>query len=101
MAKSEAGKSTILPWSDGSAAATNAITVVHAGTAGTLVVPHGTLLLDADFVRQGSDLLLVGPDGTQVLIEDYFAVAYPPALATAGGAVQQPGMVGSRRDYIF
>ena len=64
MAKSEIGKSTMLPWNDGSAGAANAITVIHAGTAGSLVVPHGTPLLDADFVRQGSDLLLVGPDGT-------------------------------------
>ena len=93
MAKSEAGKTTALPWSNGSDAAATTITVIHAGDGGSLVVPHGTFLLDADFIRQGSDLLLVGPDGVQVLVQDYFAVAYPPALMTAGGAVLQPGLV--------
>ena len=53
----------------------------------TLVIPGGSFLLLADFVRQGGDLLLVGKDGTQVLIEGYFDLAEPPALATEGGAV--------------
>lgn len=53
----------------------------------TLVIPGGSFLLLADFVRQGGDLLLVGKDGTQVLIEGYFDLAEPPALATEGGAM--------------
>ncbi|MFP6740804.1 MAG: FecR domain-containing protein [Alphaproteobacteria bacterium] len=61
------------------------------GTA--ITVPHGTLLLVADFARQGADLLLTGPDGQQVLIEGYFASENPPSLTTSGGAVLAPEMV--------
>ena len=35
--------------------------LLQAAPGEALVVPHGTLLLVADFVRQGADLLLVGP----------------------------------------
>jgi len=58
----------------------------------TIIVPGGSFLLLADFVRQGSDLLLVGPDGTQVLIQGYFDLAEPPALATEGGAMIAPDL---------
>ena len=53
------------------------------------------MLLIADFVRQGGDLLLVGPDGEQVLIQGYFELADPLALATAGGAELAPDLVAS------
>ena len=53
----------------------------------TLIVPGGAFLLLADFVRQGGDLLLVGPNGNQILIEGYFDLAAPPALVTEGGAM--------------
>ena len=67
--------------------------VLTAGGAETLIVPGGSFLLLADFVRQGGDLLLVGPDGTQVLIQGYFDLAEPPALATEGGAVLDADLV--------
>ena len=69
------------------------ITVLQASPGETLVIPGGAMLLDADFLRQGDDLLLVGADGVQVLISGYFASADPPALATAGGAVLAPELV--------
>ena len=58
----------------------------------TIIVPGGSFLLLADFVRQGGDLLLVGPDGTEALIQGYFDLAEAPALATEGGAVIAPDL---------
>ena len=51
-----------------------------------LVVPGGTMLLVADFTREGPDLLIEGPGGEQVLVQDYFTMENPPALQTSGGA---------------
>lgn len=42
--------------------------------------------LQADFIRQGPDLKLVGPDGQEVLILDYFSMDPPPDLVSANGA---------------
>ena len=67
-----------------------AVVVLQAEPGAAMVVPHGALLLVADFVRQGSDLLLVGPDGIQILIKGYFALDHPPALITEGGAMLAP-----------
>jgi len=53
---------------------------------GPIVVPGGDFLLTALYSRQGDDLLLAGADGRSVLIEDYFALAEPPALRSEGGA---------------
>ncbi len=71
----------------------NALIVLTATPNGALVVPHGAFLLNANFVRQGSDLVLVGDDGTRVLIKDYFALFEPPALMTEGGAILPPDLV--------
>ena len=67
--------------------------VIAATPSAALVVPRGTLLLVADFVRQGADLLLEGPDGARVLIKGYFALEEPPALMTEGGAMLSPDLV--------
>ncbi len=53
---------------------------------GIVSVPGGDMLLVADYVREGSDLILVGPEGQTIVIDNYFAMANPPALATAGGS---------------
>ena len=45
-----------------------------------LVVPGGTMLLVADFSREGPDLLIEGPGGEEVVVQDYFTVENPPAL---------------------
>ncbi|HYM33509.1 MAG TPA: FecR domain-containing protein [Candidatus Cybelea sp.] len=50
-------------------------------------VPFGDFLLRAEFVRAGEDLLLVGRDGSRVLIDGYFAEAHAPALHTMDGAM--------------
>ena len=60
--------------------------VLQAHDATEVVVPLGDFLLTAEYGREGSDLSLTGADGTQVLIQDYFAQAEPPLLLTEGGA---------------
>ena len=70
-----------------------AVVVLQAEPGAAMVVPHGALLLVANFVRQGADLLLVWPDGTQILIKGYFALDHPPALITEGGAMLAPDLV--------
>ena len=60
--------------------------VLDAAGASQLEIPGGTFLLDADFSREGPDLLLIGEDGTTVLIRDFFATGEPPILVTEGGA---------------
>ncbi len=61
--------------------------VLDASTAGggPLIVPGGEFLLHADYVRQGPDLMLVGQDGTEVLVVGFFSVAAPPALEGDSG----------------
>ena len=72
----------------GEAAATQAgIAVLQAVAGEPLVVADGAWLLSSQFARQGSDLLLTGADGSQVLIRDYFRLQTPPDLMTAGGAL--------------
>ena len=63
------------------------IIVLEAVPGKPLVVPGGNWLLGAEFVRQGSDLFLVGKDGTQVLVRGFFETAVPPDLVTTDGAV--------------
>jgi len=53
---------------------------------GMVAIPGGDMLLVADYVREGSDLILVGPEGQTVVVDNYFSMANPPALTTAGGA---------------
>ena len=69
------------------------IVVLKALSGDQLVIPNGTMLLVAEFVREGPDLLLIGPDGDRVLIQDYFTLTEPPVLMTEGGAVLPPDLV--------
>ena len=48
-------------------------------------LPSGDLLMSAEYARVGSDLLLKGADGTQVLVEGYFAAEQAPDLVAEGG----------------
>ena len=51
-----------------------------------ILVPGGDFLLNADYIRQGANLVLVGGDGTRVVIQDYFASESPPPLLNDAGA---------------
>lgn len=50
-------------------------------------MPSGLGLIDANFSRQGPDLLVTDGDGTTVLVVGYFSVADTPALITEGGTM--------------
>jgi hypothetical protein len=49
-------------------------------------MPGGDMLLVADYVRERSDFILVGPEGQIVIVDNYFSMANPRTLTTAGGA---------------
>lgn len=69
-------------------------TVVLDATKGDLLdLPGGPLMLGGRYVRQGPDLLLVGPDGQTVLVLNYFAVSVKPNLINADGVVMPPDLV--------
>ncbi|MCZ6665845.1 MAG: FecR domain-containing protein, partial [Gammaproteobacteria bacterium] len=67
-------------------------TVVEAVSGGNVKIPFGDFLLKADYIRQGSDLVLSGKDGIQVVVKDYFAVDQPPILETELGAQVLPNL---------
>ena len=61
--------------------------VLDADGADQIRVPDGGWILQAKFVRQGPDLLLVGKDGSTVLIKSFFKFSDPPDLLTPDGAM--------------
>ncbi|MBL6931296.1 MAG: FecR domain-containing protein, partial [Rhodospirillales bacterium] len=63
------------------------IQVLQAENGGLLIVPGDYWLLKADFIPQGSDLLLTGPDGSQILVRDFFNLVLPPDLITEAGGL--------------
>ena len=54
-----------------------------------ILIPGDSWLLTADFIRKGHDLILVGPDGKEFFIEDYFLNNPPLDLVTDTGAIIQ------------
>ena len=52
-----------------------------------LEIPGGNFLLTAEFHRVGGDLLLVGKDGHEVVVRDYFSSHTPPDLISGTGGV--------------
>ncbi len=73
--------------SDGDFDAQPAATQIVVDGAETVIVPHGTLILDAEYSRVGHDLVLTGPGGDEVHLQDYFLGDIAPDLMTEGGAV--------------
>lgn len=64
-------------------------------TAETVEIPNGNFFLGADYSRIGSDLMLEGPGGPPVLVQDYYASQTPPLLTNAEGAKIWPELVDS------
>ena len=60
--------------------------VVDGMAPGALDMPFGDMALRASFDRQGPDLVIEGLDGTQVVIQDYFATSEPRDLVLGDGA---------------
>ena len=63
------------------------IRVVDAAGTEQILVGELGWLQGAEFVRAGPDLMLVGKDGAQVLLQDYFMQAEPSDLLTTNGGV--------------
>ncbi|MBT5243662.1 MAG: hypothetical protein HOL66_05420 [Rhodospirillaceae bacterium] len=63
------------------------VQVLQADNGGTITIPGDAWLLKADFSPQGFDLLLTGPDGSQILIRDFFNLDTPPDLITEAGGI--------------
>ena len=60
----------------------------------TAILPHESYVRDADFSRDGSDLVMNGPEGT-LIVEDYFAGLESPTLIGPSGASLTPELVNS------
>ncbi len=60
--------------------------LIEATEGQSLTLPEGFSLTDADFARAGSDLILTAADGTQVVVQGYFALEHAPELVSAQGA---------------
>ncbi|MEW5728090.1 MAG: FecR domain-containing protein, partial [Pseudomonadota bacterium] len=67
--------------------ATSYSRVLDADGASRVDLPEGLALLDSDFARAGSDLVITTPDGARTLVQDFFATETPPALAGSGGVI--------------
>ncbi|MGH6661125.1 MAG: FecR family protein, partial [Rhodospirillales bacterium] len=68
---------------DGNAAAGHH---VDATEGGSVSLPDGFSLSNANFEAHGSDLVLTGADGAQVTVGGFFAQANPPELVGSDGA---------------
>ena len=58
-----------------------------------VVLPGGSWPLNAEFVRQGPDLLVSGRAGESFVVRDYFMQESPAELRTEGGAVLKGTLV--------
>ena len=59
--------------------------VIDASGGEPVFVPGGDFILNAEFVRLGPDLMLVGEDGERLLVRDYFSADPPPDLVSDNG----------------
>ncbi|MCH7487894.1 MAG: FecR domain-containing protein, partial [Proteobacteria bacterium] len=64
---------------------TTETTLIQA-TPGEITLPEGFSLTTADYARVGADLVLTAPDGSQIVIRDFFALGELPELVSAEGA---------------
>lgn len=70
--------------------------VIEAGGGPALVLPDTSIIANGDFSQAGQDLILTGPSGGDVIVQNYFAQETPPDLVAAGGAqVLSPQLVDS------
>ena len=64
----------------------NAIFAIDADGASAIELPDGFKLANAEYAREGSDLVVKAADGQEVLVTDYFASGSPAELVSSGGA---------------
>ena len=69
--------------------------VIDASGAERIVVPGNANVRNAEFIREGADLILISPDGETIVIRDYFATDHPPDLVTEDGALLPADLVAT------
>lgn len=62
---------------------------------GTVHVPGGEFIADAEMSRDGQDLVLEAPDGSVIVIEGYFTTDPAPLIESPDGGVLTPQLVES------
>lgn len=77
------GGDTFLPTPGG---ASEPAIVIQADGAPAIELPDASVLVHGDFSQSGQDLVLTGPSGADVIVQNYFAQETPPDLVAAGGA---------------
>ena len=70
--------------------------VIDAGSGAAVAIPDAALLTSATYLREGADLVLIGPDGQTVLVRDYFANGTLPDLVSATGGSKIAGSVAAK-----
>ncbi|MDK9721251.1 MAG: FecR domain-containing protein [Rhodospirillales bacterium] len=68
--------------------------IIEAKPGQPVVVPASGLLEGADYVRSGPDLILIGEDGTRIVVRDYFATDDPSDLIGDNGAIIDGDLAG-------
>jgi len=67
---------------------------LNAGDSDSISLPEGFPLTEATFEVSGDDLVITAPDGTQVVVEDYYGGDAPPELTTPDGVQISADVVG-------
>ncbi len=60
-----------------------------------MLLHDGQFVVDAAYQQQGDDLLIVGPNGDAILVQDYFLLDPPPAIETLDGGWFTPALIQS------
>ena len=74
-----------------------AVTVIPTSNE-TVEVPGAPIILDAQYAREGDDLVLAVGDGDIIVIQGYFAQQSPPALTQQGSATMPGDLVVALAD---
>lgn len=77
------GGDTLLPTPNG---VSEPAIVIQADSASAIELPDSSVLAHGNFSQAGQDLVLTGPSGGDVIVQNYFAQETPPDLVAAGGA---------------
>ena len=67
--------------------------VAFAASDGLVTIEDASFLFTADFIRDGADLVLVGKDGTSLVVSGYFGHAVLPDIKAGNGAMLTGGVV--------
>jgi len=78
----------------GGGSSTEESLTLNAGDSDSVSLPEGFPLTEATFEVSGDDLVITAPDGTQVVVEDYYGGDAPPELTTPDGVQISADVVG-------